>query len=252
MTFSLVLVDDWELRGDGSGDMRRIQFEAMRKLNAVYEDHGLRGSYNVEVMQQLHHLRLGGQHRELNELAHEEIVLDSYMRGHDIQLHVHSQWDGATYLNGRWQLRGDWSILTYSRDDMERIIGECRMYLEKLIRRIDPDYRCRSFRSGAWAIAPNEHILQVLVEQGITFDMSICSGIKYNNAVIQLDYTKRDEALLPYYPDMSDARRVSAVKNNIICVPTLSFVPSRRAVLAKDAAYRQEGSERAYKEARRQ
>jgi hypothetical protein len=97
MTLSLVLLDDWELRGDGSGDMRRIQFGTMRELNRIYEDHGLRGSYNAEIMQQLHHLRFGERHPELMKLAHEweEVVLDTYKRGHDIQLHVHPQWNGA-------------------------------------------------------------------------------------------------------------------------------------------------------------
>lgn len=93
MTLALVLVDDWELRGDGSGDMRRIQFATMRRLNQIYESHGLRGAYNAEIMQQLHHLKFGEKHPELAELAREweEIVLETYKRGHDIQLHVHSQ-----------------------------------------------------------------------------------------------------------------------------------------------------------------
>jgi hypothetical protein len=236
MTFSLVLVDDWELRGDGSGDMRRIQFDTMRQLNKIYEDHGLRGSYNAEIMQQLHHLRFGDRCAELKELAHEweEIVLNTYERGHDVQLHLHSQWNGATYEDGRWKLPGNWSILTYPRSEMERMISECKTYLEALLRRADPDYRCQSFRSGAWAIAPSDHILSVLAQNGIVFDMSICSGIKYDKP-LKLDYTACEEGFQPYYPDMSDSRRVSAAPTPIISVPTLSFTPSRLALVRKDA-----------------
>jgi hypothetical protein len=46
----LVLSDDWELRGDGSRDVRVIQFGALRLLLDVYEAHGLRASINAEVM----------------------------------------------------------------------------------------------------------------------------------------------------------------------------------------------------------
>lgn len=47
----LVLTDDWELRGNGSGNMRRIQFDSMRALLDIYERHGLKASFNAEVMQ---------------------------------------------------------------------------------------------------------------------------------------------------------------------------------------------------------
>ncbi len=36
----LVLTDDWELRGDGSGDIETLQFENMEKLVRLYEKHG--------------------------------------------------------------------------------------------------------------------------------------------------------------------------------------------------------------------
>lgn len=239
MTLSLVLVDDWELRGDGSGDMRRIQFDTMRKLNRIYEDHGLRGAYNAEIMQQLHHLRFGERHSELKELAHEweEIVLDTYKRGHDVQLHVHSQWSDTSYEDGRWKLKGDWAIINHPRAEMVRMISEARAYLEALIRRIDPVYRCVSFRAGAWAIAPNEHILSVLAEQGIVLDMSICGGIKYDNSVVKVDYTDCEETFLPFYPHPADARRVGNAETGLICVPTFTFRPSRATMLKRDVIH---------------
>jgi hypothetical protein len=237
MTLSLVLTDDWELRGDGSGDMRRIQFDTMRQINTIYEDHGLRGSYNAEIMQQLNHLDLGERYPELKELAHEweAIVLDTYRRGHDVQLHVHTQWSRARYENGRWMLDGDWSLVNYSRPQIVGMISQSRDYLEKLIRRIDPEYRCVSFRAGAWAIAPHEDVLSILAEQGIVFDTSICGGVNYDNDVVKLDYTGCDETLLPFFPHRADARRMGCGEVGLICVPTFSFQPSRSTLLKRDA-----------------
>lgn len=237
MTFSLVLVDDWELRGDGSGDMRRIQFDPMRQLTRIYEDCGLRGSFNVEVMQQLHHIEHGARHPHLEALAQEweQVVLDTYRRGHDIQLHVHSQWSRAAYQDNRWKLSGDWSIINHPRGEMERMIGTCKAYLEGLMRRVDPNYRCVSFRSGAWAIAPSEHALSVLAQNDFVLDMSIVKGVKYEKPV-QLDYTRCEEGFLPYYPDMKDARRVAGGTSPIVSVPTFSFIPSRASVVRKDVS----------------
>ncbi len=37
----LLFTDDWELRGDGSGDIERIQFEPMRQLPDMFEKRGM-------------------------------------------------------------------------------------------------------------------------------------------------------------------------------------------------------------------
>src|SRR4051812_36234454 len=81
----LVLADDWELRGDGSGNPRALQFSTLRRLLELYERHDLRGTVNVEVLQQLAHLEQAQDHPELRATAEEwvDCVVDAYRRGHD-------------------------------------------------------------------------------------------------------------------------------------------------------------------------
>ncbi|HYJ46260.1 MAG TPA: hypothetical protein VEV81_06565, partial [Pyrinomonadaceae bacterium] len=86
------------------------------------------------------------------------------------------------------------------------------------------------FRSGSWCIAPSPHMLGLLVRLGIVFDMSIVGGVRYETKNISLDYTNCEEDFLPYYPVMTDARKVSAKPEPIICVPTNHFYGSRRQV----------------------
>ncbi len=225
MRIQLVLADDWELRGDGSGNMSAIQFDTIRRLCDVYERHGLCGSFNVEVMQQLVHRRFGPENNELAELAHEweEVVRDVYRRGHDVQLHLHPQWTEARYENGRWELGGRWSILQYSREEVDRMIGDGKRYLEGLLSPIDPGYRCVSFRSGSWCIAPGEHVLAALADAGIVFDISIVEGLRFDTEHVSLDYRRIDESFLPFYPRLDDARRIANEPQPIVCVPTHSF-----------------------------
>jgi hypothetical protein len=224
----LVLVDDWELRGDGSGDMRAIQFAPLRRLLEIYERHGLRASINAEVMQQLHHRAHSGRHPHLGELADEweAAVMSAFRRGHDVQLHVHSQWHGASYVDGSWHLPSPWSILELPADDVGAILTRGKEYLEALLRTIDPAYACVSFRSGSWCLAPSDFILGTLATLGITFDMSIVDGIAYTNDKVRLDYRKCEEGFQPFYPDMRDARRVASGPSPIVCLPTFSFRPS--------------------------
>ena len=226
----LAFVDDWELSGDGSGDPHELQFRPMRELVRIYNSHGIRGSFNAEVMQQLTFRKLGDEHPELKALARdwEQQVRETFREGHDVQLHIHPQWSDARYQEGRWELNGDWSILKYPVEEARQMIARGKEYLENLLRAVDPNYRCVSFRSGSWCIAPSPHILSTLAEFGIVFDMSIVGGVRYHTRRIDLDYVNCEEDFVPFYPVMTDARKVSDKQEAIVCIPTNHFYGSRR------------------------
>ncbi|HKR61844.1 MAG TPA: hypothetical protein VJS64_19310 [Pyrinomonadaceae bacterium] len=237
-TIYLAFVDDWELSGNGSGDIRELQFRPMRHLVNVYNANGIRGSFNAETMQQLSFRKHQEAHPELKELADEwdHNVRETFRQGHDIQLHVHPQWLDATYKSGEWHLSADWSILNHEPDVAYGMLQAGKQYLENLLKPLDPDYRCISFRAGSWCIAPSPHILNLLVKLGIVFDMSIVGGLHYQTKNITLDYTSCEEDFLPYYPVMTDARKVSPRIEPLICVPTFHFFSSRRQVFKHQAA----------------
>jgi hypothetical protein len=232
-TIYLGFVDDWELSGNGSGDPRELQFRPMSELVRIYRAYGIRGSFNAEVMQQLAFRKFQDQNPGLKHLADEwdAAVQETFREGHDIQLHIHPQWSDAEYRNGEWNLTGDWSILNYPLNQARQMIASGKEYLENLLRPLDPRYRCVSFRSGSWCIAPSTYLLSLLAELGIVFDMSIVGGVRYQTRRINLDYTNCEEDFLPFYPLMTDARRVSNKVEPIICVPTNHFYGSRRQTL---------------------
>lgn len=221
----LVLTDDWELRGDGSGHMPTLQFERMDRLMAIYERHGLRATFTVEVMQQLRHLEEGERDPALRDLARrwEDRVREAYRRGHDIQLHLHPQWHGARRDGNRWRLSEPWSILNHPPERVRSMLRDGRDYLESLLRPIDPDYRCVAFRGGAWSIAPGEHVLPALIENGFLLDVSLVGGLHCDDERVRVDYRNLEEEFLPFYPDMRDARRLAGGPQPIVCLPTHSF-----------------------------
>jgi hypothetical protein len=237
-TIHLALTDDWELRGNGSGDVEEIQLRPMRELVRLYHEYGARGTFNAEMMQQLTFRRRQDEHPELKALADawDDHVRDAFRQGHDIQLHAHPQWSEARYEGGRWRLSGDWSILNYDAESAYEMLAAGKEYLENLLRPVDPAYRCVSFRAGASCIAPSPFILGVLARLGIVFDMSIVGGMRVHTRNLRLDYTNCEESFLPFYPRMDDARRVSDKAEPIICVPIFHFHTSRRRALVQIAS----------------
>jgi hypothetical protein len=173
----------------------------------------------------------------LKVIAHEweQVVLESFRQGHDIQLHVHPQWRDATYEgHGNWKLPGDWSIINYPKEEIRAMLSSGKQYLETLLHKIDPSYACVSFRAGSWCAAPSDSYLPILSELGFAFDMSIVAGIRNDTPQVKLDYTQCEEPFTPYYPDMNDARRVSRSVQPIVCIPTNSFSGARIALLRRD------------------
>jgi len=233
----LAFVDDWEVRGNGTGDPRVLQFEPMRELVKIFNNHGIRGSFNAEVMQQLAYRNRQERFPELKVIAGEweQVVMESFRQGHDIQLHLHPQWLDSSYQgHGNWTLGGDWSILNYPGQQIRAMLVSGKQYLETLLRQIDPAYACVSFRAGSWCAAPSDSLLPILSELGFVFDMSIVAGVRYDTPQVKLDYAPCQEPFLPYYPDMRDARRVSRSAEPIVCIPTNTF-PGPRVALARAA-----------------
>jgi len=232
----IILTDDWELRGDGSGDPTQIQFRPLQKLARIFAERSIRGSFNAEVMQQLTFRSFQDRYPHLKDWADEweRVVTEAFRQGHDFQLHIHPQWKGAVYDGKRWILPAPWSILEHPRVDAARMIAEGIKLLQGLLQPIRPGYRCVSFRASAWCIAPSGFMLDLLASQDIRFDMSIVRGISCNSPV-QLDYRHVEEGFFPFYPDMRDARRIAAGKTPIVCIPTACFPEGPLVLLRSDA-----------------
>jgi hypothetical protein len=224
----LVLTDDWELRGDGSGEMRRMQFSTIRELTSIYNEFGLKGTFMVETMQQLYHRRLGRQHPELAALAEEwdAIVRSVYLQGHDIQLHVHPQWQRATFRNGQWSLTSPWAVGDYSASELRAMLESAKACLEDLLRPLDPSYKCRAFRAGSWLAFPSDHLVPTMADLGLVADLSVVPGWNIDSVFrgqrLFADYRQMEGTFLPYFPVPNDPLR-KGLRGPVHCVPTHTF-----------------------------
>jgi hypothetical protein len=186
----------------------------------------------AEMMQQLAFRGRQEAYPDLKVMADkwDEHVRDAYSRGHDVQLHLHTQWSDAVYENGDWRLGGSWSILNYSP---RRGCAHGRRWKGNIsnasLRAVDSNYNVTCFRASYLAVAPSPTLLNELAGQGIAIESSIVGGLRVDTDDVQFDYTTCDEDFQPFYPQMTDARRVSNKQEPIVCSPIFHFTGSRRS-----------------------
>lgn len=223
MKIWIVLTDDWELRGNGSGRVEQLQCKPASQLMDLYERLQIRSTFNVEVLQQLAFERYAPDDAELraDRDAWKTSVREMVARGFDVQLHLHPQWLGAERVDGWWRLGTRWNLADYSIDELRQMMKPAMDYLRPIIAPHTPV----SFRAGAWGIGPPSRALfEVLLENGISLDVSIVNGSKYDGEGIKLDYTTLDSPNLAYRPDLDDGRHIArgTPGHGMIEIPTQS------------------------------
>jgi hypothetical protein len=233
MALWIVLTDDWELRGNGTGRVEDLQQKPATRLMDLYQRLGVPATFNVEVLQQLAFERYadGSESIARGRDAWIATVRRMVERGFDVQLHLHPQWADAELIDGWWKLGRRWSIADYAPDAIRRMLDDALNYLAPII----APHKPVSFRGGSWGIGPpSREILTALSERGIKLDVSIVNGVRYDGEGIKLDYTRLDSPHFPYRPDLDDARRVAAAP---AAAAPLVEIPTQ-AVSRRDLALR--------------
>ncbi len=180
MKLALVLTNDWELFGDGSGDYFELQHNPTLDLLKVLKDHNAKITLMAEVAQQFGFHSLVKEHKWANEItnAWESIVKQTVSEGNDVQLHYHPQWINAFYEHSKWFLSDKhWSIAKLESNEISNILSKGKSYLEKVIKEVNKDYKCIAFRAGAYYIEPSSNVIKPLEELGIKCDTSVTKGL---------------------------------------------------------------------------
>lgn len=178
-SIELILTNDWELFGEGQGDFYSLQQMRLRELLATVEAQGAKLTIFAEVGQQFAHIQYGHSQPRLQQIAHdwESSIAEAIQRGHDVQLHYHPTWNQAKYINDAWQLNlKNWALTDLDQEEIDRILIQSKKYLEKILQKVRPDYRCVSFRAGAFAIQPEHITIPALIRTGLVSDSSILPG----------------------------------------------------------------------------
>ena len=232
---ALAIEDDWELNGNGTGNVADLQYMPARFLMNLAQRFGFKVSFMVEVLQQL---AFRMYQDEDNELRLQADLWDSSVRqmiheGHDVQLHFHPQWCDAQYENGHFILGGNWNIAKCPREQRLEVIENSIQYLKDLLTPITPNYELHSMKAGSWALQPSQGILEDLERFGIKVVMGVGCGIYLESPTFRVDYRTLESPDNPYYPVYDDICRVSTKREALVVLPLAYYHLGIRDIMAR-------------------
>ncbi|MDA3844012.1 MAG: hypothetical protein PF588_06565 [Candidatus Kapabacteria bacterium] len=235
MKIGLVITNDWELFGDGSGDYFEIQQRPLEAMNALATKYDAKITVMAEVGQQFKHIDVGKAQfgAKAIAIAWENIMSDTVSRGSDVQLHYHPQWQASAFKIDHWELNTEkYPLISIGTKRIEEELGKGKEYLETLLQKVNPDYRCIAFRAGALCIQPSEQIIPILKKIGLKCDVSVTK-----NKVSPGFYDFRDahSNIYPWFTDKSDINKESDSGEGILEIPIYSETKRDSAVMKKYA-----------------
>jgi hypothetical protein len=185
----LSLTVDYEIFGNGTGDVRRHVTEPTERMCRIAEKFGM----PVTVFFELEEYRMFARHRKeltrtLGYDPAEEIrrqAADLARRGHDIQLHLHPQWYGAEFVDGTWQLHHDRLTVDSLFETQEETTSYIRERKEELESISGKPVTC--YRAGGFAAQPAKRLLRALAATGFVIESSVVKGL-HRQRPCPLDY----------------------------------------------------------------
>ncbi len=235
MRIALILTNDWELPGDGSGDFWELQHRPLRQLLQVCQEFAAPLTVMAEVAQQWAHQVHASRFPALREEAQawEADARQVLQAGGDVQLHLHPQWLDARFdeHRQRWILNcQQWSTGQLSEHRLRSVLKRGKDYLETLLRPVRHDYTCLAFRAGAYCLPPSHPVLSVLEEAGFRCDSSVAPG--YRQAPYY-DYRAAAQRVAPWYVSRWDVQREARYSGQILEIPVATVKDWQSPVLRR-------------------
>ena len=195
-----LLTVDYEIFGNGTGDVRQHMVEPTERMARICERHNAPLTVFFEAEEYLAFERYASVLE--SSLGYDPAALIRKQvaalarRGHDFQLHLHPQWHGAKLEGGQWRLQPEMETVDHLFETVEETsayIRERKELLESLLADGGIAQPVIAYRAGAFSARPGRKLLQALSENDIYFDSSVVRGLFREAADYTLDYRTVDE-----------------------------------------------------------
>ncbi len=191
---SICVTIDYELFGDGSGSIQRDMLQPTLELLSFFNARNIKATFFIEVLELFameKAVQVGeGDPSLANDMS---AVRDQLKRivaeGHDIQLHLHPQWHGASWSAEGWILGSKhYGLLQWGEQVLEELVRRGKEYLDEIARPLSSDYECRVFRAGGFHFDRTDLVGEILLGRGIRMDSSTCRGYWRQTPYSSIDY----------------------------------------------------------------
>jgi hypothetical protein len=201
----LIISVDYEIFGNGTGDVRQHMIEPTERMARICEAHHAPLTVFFEVEEYLAFEKYGPQLTadlgyDPAKLIRNQIA-DLARRGHDIQLHLHSEWVGARYENRTWVLFPEHPTVDSvfaDQGEVTKYIAERKAAIEEILSTAGSKQKVQVYRAGAFSAQPGPRLLGALRANDFIIDSSVVKGLTrcYRNG--GFDYRHAPSAKRPW------------------------------------------------------
>lgn len=234
--FQFIFTLDYELFGDGSGDVFEDVVEPTEELLKKFQQADIKITIFFEIVE---YCRLKEQWDSGNTMGYErdpiaamENQLQNAVReGHDVQLHVHPQWVDAKFEDKHWSIDDEqWRLSDFRSKrelSLEDLLRGGKETLEEMIRPVKPDYECLVLRAGWYNVDPSDKIIEAMKNVGLEADSSVVPGAFSTGNITDYDFRKAPQDMPYWYCQKDDIRQPGAKDEGVLELPVFG-VPLKR------------------------
>jgi hypothetical protein len=233
MKIALVLTNDWELFGDGSGDYYDVQHKPLQELLSILDTYNAKITLMTEVLQQFYHKEAGKSKPWAKEIADswESILIETIKQNHDVQLHLHPQWVNSKPDEKKWLLdMSKWKLSSFNTDTINSLLRDGKEYLEQLIKPIRPDYSCVAFRAGGYGIQPENEIVGILKSNGFIADTTVSKNLFSPD---MYNFRNAPSNVIPWFTDNGNLCTKGTKETGLLELPIYSLKKYHSLILKK-------------------
>lgn len=111
-------------------------------------------------------------------------LLSLQEKGHDLQLHIHPQWFFSAFDGGKWVLdTKHYKLADVSQKELHHFVRESKELLDTMIGK-----KTIAIRGGGFSVQPTQILTDLMKENGLSIDSSVCPETYYHSAYQSYDY----------------------------------------------------------------
>ncbi len=224
---TIILTLDYEMAGDGSGDLLESVIEPTDRLLDILNTRNIKMTVFFEMEEFIVFQKYASELRNCLGYDPAEIIEEQLAKmvlaGHEIGLHIHPQWIGATFDGKNFNLSPNNQCLfdVYkTENEMTSYIGDRLNRLVTLMNKYNSSYKVNCFRAGGLALRPEKLTLATLEAFNIKADSSVVKGLYRKGNGIDIDF--RNAPYNKGYWHVTDNICTSDSKGKIIEFPIYS------------------------------
>src|SRR5688572_18049212 len=180
----IVLTVDYEIFGNGTGDVRQHIVDPTERMARICEEHNVPLCIFFEVEEYLGFVRYRDALRhdlgyDPGELIRNQII-SLMRRGHDVQLHLHPQWYNAGYRNRQWELNWNWPSVDHLFEEQTQVnsyMAERKAVIDEMYAEAGLRRTVTAYRAGAFCAQPAQKLLRALAANSFVIESSVVVGL---------------------------------------------------------------------------